>query len=158
MTGRLIGIARKAKRRAPMEELERAQISAKAGIEGDHGPRPAKRVITLLSREAFDNALTEIDAPADTSWTLRRANLCVEGIELPQAPGVRLRIGEVLLETTYETDPCGRMDEQLPGLRKALEPDWRGGVRARVLEEGEIALGDPVVIEAVDDTRSDAGA
>ena len=148
MTGQLIGIARKAKRRAPMEELEHAQISAKGGIEGDHGPRPEKRVITLLSREAWQTALAEIAAPAETSWTVRRANLCVEGIDLPQAGGVRLRVGQVLLETTYETDPCGRMDEQLPGLRKALEPDWRGGVRARVLEEGEVALGDPVAIEA----------
>ena len=147
MAGRLIGIARKARRRAPMEEIQRARISAEGGVEGDHGPRPKRRVLTVLSREAWQAALDELGGAGDAPWTFRRANLLVEGIDPPRAAGLRMRIGPVLLETTYETDPCARMDEQLPGLRKALEPDWRGGARARVLEEGEVALGDPVEIE-----------
>ena len=79
---------------------------------------------------------------------MRRANLLIEGITLPHATGTRLRIGEVLLEVTFEADPCNRMEQQLAGLRKVLEPGWRGGVRARVLEEGAVALGDRVTIEA----------
>jgi len=148
MTGKLIGIARKARRRAPMEELRQAHISAEGGIEGDHGPRPLRRVVTIVSRESWQAAIEELGASADVPWTLRRANLFVEGIDPPKAAGLRIHIGGVLLETTYETDPCERMDEQLAGLRKALEPDWRGGVRARVLEEGQVAIGDPVEIEA----------
>jgi MOSC domain-containing protein YiiM len=154
MIGRLIGIARKARRRAPMEELERARISAEGGVEGDHGPRPKRRVLTLIWREAWQAAINDLGAAADVPWTLRRANLLVEGIDQPKTGGVRLRIGEVLLETTYETDPCERMDEQLSGLRKALEPDWRGGLRARVLEEGEIAIGDAVSIETTSETEA----
>jgi MOSC domain-containing protein YiiM len=50
----------------------------------------------------------------------------------------------VRLEVTAQTTPCARMDETWPGLRRALAPDWRGGVTARVITGGAIALGDPV--------------
>jgi MOSC domain-containing protein YiiM len=36
------------------------------------------------------------------------------------------------------------MDEALPGLREALRPNWRAGVYGEVLNDGEIAVGDPV--------------
>ena len=33
------------------------------------------------------------------------------------------------------------MDESHPGLLKALDPEWRGGVYGEVLDGGEITLG-----------------
>ena len=39
------------------------------------------------------------------------------------------------------------MDEEAEGLRETLIPDWRGGVGCRVLQGGEIAVGDAVRIE-----------
>jgi MOSC domain-containing protein YiiM len=63
--------------------------------------------------------------------------------------GAIIAIGESLrLMVTCECDPCSRMDEIAPGLREALLPDWRGGVLARVIAGGEIALGDAIRIEA----------
>jgi MOSC domain-containing protein YiiM len=38
------------------------------------------------------------------------------------------------------------MDEARAGLKKALYPDWRGGITCRVSEGGRIALGDPVEV------------
>jgi MOSC domain-containing protein YiiM len=39
------------------------------------------------------------------------------------------------------------MDEQHQGLTAALQPDWRGGVACRVLNDAEIRIGDPVAVE-----------
>ena len=47
---------------------------------------------------------------------------------------------------TDETDPCNRMEEQHAGLQAALGPDWRGGVTCRVVQGGEVTLGDQVRI------------
>ncbi len=81
-------------------------------------------------------------------WHVRRANLLVEGMRLPRDPGSVIAIGPSLrIEVTMECDPCRRMDEIRPGLRSALTPDWRGGVLGRVLNDGEIAIGDEVRIE-----------
>jgi MOSC domain-containing protein YiiM len=61
--------------------------------------------------------------------------------------GTRVRVGgSLVLEITCECDPCERMDALHPGLRAALTPDWRGGFCSRVVEEGEIAVGDAVRI------------
>jgi MOSC domain-containing protein YiiM len=81
-------------------------------------------------------------------WSDRRANLLVSGIRLPREAGAVIAIGESLrIEVRCECDPCSRMDALRPGLRAALEPDWRGGVCGRVISEGTIAIGDEVRIE-----------
>ncbi|MEI9900405.1 MAG: MOSC domain-containing protein [Hyphomicrobium sp.] len=106
--------------------------------------------VTILAREDWEAALSELAASGtpvgDLDWTARRANLLVEGVRLPRAIGATLRIGPVLLEVTYPTTPCARMDEARDGLRKALHPEWRGGVTCLVLEGGHIAIGDGVDI------------
>ena len=80
-------------------------------------------------------------------WTTRRANLFVEGIALPRRAGDVMAIGDVRLEITVEVEPCERMEESAPGLQAAMRPDWRGGVGCRVLQGGEIAIGDAIRIE-----------
>ncbi len=144
--GRLIGIARKAERRAPMETLVRGVVTVDGGLAGDHrGSKYPKRRITVLSAQLWRAALSDLpDDAADLSWTARRANLLVDGVDLPRAPGGVLQIGPVVLEITGQTNPCKRMDEAYPGLLKALHPDWRGGVTCAVREGGEIVLQDAV--------------
>lgn len=149
--GTIAGIARHAFRRAPMEVLDHAEISVDGGIAGDHrGQRKpggtGKRQVTLIERGDWDAATAEVDR--DVPWQERRANLLVEGVDLPQVPGTRLRIGaDVVLEITRECDPCERMEALAPGLYAALLPDWRGGACTRVLAGGTIAVGDTIRIE-----------
>ena len=142
--GILAGIARKSKRHAPVETLEQVDITAHQGLTGDSRGRFADRAVTVLAKEGWAAAMAELGLPPDTDWTLRRANLLTEGIELPRAPGGVIGVGDVLLEVTGELNPCSRMEEQQSGLLKALSPDWRGGVTCRVLKEGHIKKGDSV--------------
>jgi MOSC domain-containing protein YiiM len=144
--GRIAGIARRDRRRAPMQEIARAFISTKTGLEGDFkGGKYPLRQITVLAREDWEEAVAELGAP-DLSWTARRANLLVAGIALPRAKGGLIRIGPALLEVTGQTYPCARMDEARQGLLEVLGRTWRGGVTCRVLEGGQVALGDAVEV------------
>ncbi len=148
MSGRLIGIAWRPARRAPMQTVDSVEISLEAGVAGDHkGAKFKRRAVTILAREDWEGALAELDrGAAELPWTERRANLLVEGVRLPRALGATLRVGAVLLEVTYPTTPCARMEEAYAGLRQALHPEWRGGVTCKVLEGGRIALGDAVTL------------
>ena len=144
-TGRLIGIARRKARRAPIEECALGLITPAEGLAGDcKGAKYPRRQITVIEREGWERALAELGK--QLPWTTRRANLLVEGIRLPRGAGSIVRIGPAELEVTGQTYPCRRMEEACPGLLSALAKDWRGGITARVLNGGPIALGDPVEV------------
>ena len=140
--GRLAGIARREKKRAPMETLESAEISAETGMANDSRGKPGKRQVSLLSAAAWQAACD--DTGTDAPWTTRRANLLIEGLDLPKTAGQIVAIGDVRLRTTVEIDPCSRMDEQVPGLTDALTPDWRGGIGCEVIAGGVVTVGDDV--------------
>jgi MOSC domain-containing protein YiiM len=128
-----------------MEPLSQARISMAAGVEGDFRGRPGKRQVTIVAREDWEAACAELGVELD--WSLRRANVLVEGLALDQTAGRRLELGGATLEITCETDPCRIMDLQHPGLRKALEPAWRGGVSCRVIADGDVRVGDAVTLD-----------
>lgn len=135
----------------PIELLDRAQLVEGQGVAGDfRGSRKAgsagQNGIVLIEADDWRKATAECGA--DVPWWERRGNLLVEELDLPQQPGARLRIGEtVLVEITQECAPCDRMEALHPGLRSALAPDWRAGARARVLNGGDVAVGDEIRVE-----------
>ena len=143
--GEIKAIAIRNRPRAPMQEIDSARISLEKGIDGDFRGSQKGRQVTVLSESAWHRACTEVDS--ELPWTIRRANLLVDGIEFdPSSVGRTIRIGEVELRITQETDPCSRMDAQHGGLTAALTPDWRGGVCCEVISAGEIGIGDRVEI------------
>lgn len=136
-----------------MEALLEAAVTPETGVADDfrgrsRPGRSMRRQVSILRVE--DWATAEAELGTVLSWTVRRANLMVGGLDLPKRAGGYLHVGaSVKLEITGECDPCRRMDEQHQGLWAALTPDWRGGVLARVVSGGYIALGDQVRMEAV---------
>jgi len=140
MPGGLEAIATKAAKRAPMDPADRANVSIATGVEGDFRGKQKARQVTVLFAEDWTAAVAGLDPAAP--WTLRRATLLVAGVRNPRRAGDVLAIGDVRLVVTGETQPCFRMDEQLPGLWDALRPGWRGGVTACVIAGGKISVGD----------------
>lgn len=146
-SGKVLGIARRAKKFAPMEELDEAEITAEEGLVGDSRGKAKKaaqagRQIVVVSREGWCEACHALDA--QVPWIYRRGNLFIEGLALAGTAGRRLAVGPVELAVTCEVDPCNRMDAQHQGLTEALRPNWRGGVGCRVLKGGRVKRGDPV--------------
>jgi MOSC domain-containing protein YiiM len=140
---KILALAVKTAKRGPMRELDRADVTVEDGIIG--GPKPsANRGMTLLALDKWNDALRE--AGADLHWHARRANVLLDGVDLPSLIGRRIRLGEVELLIGGETKPCPRMDEAHPGLQEVMRPDCRGGVYGRILTPGKIKAGDPLTV------------
>ena len=137
--GKLIGIARATKVRDDMEVLERTDVTVEAGVEGDRRGAVKGAQVTVLSIEDWKAACAEVGA--DLAWTTRRANLLVEGVSLPQRVGAEFAIGDVVLVVREETDPCSQMEKAHAGLKAAMTPNWRGGIRCDVVRGGTLEAG-----------------
>ena len=147
--GVLAGIARHAFPKAPMEVLDAVDVTVEGGLQGDFrgAVKPGgrgKRQVTMMERADWDAAMAELGHAIP--WQERRVNLLLDGIDIPQVPGTRVRIGAVELEITVECDPCSRMETIARGLKAALNTDWRGGACSRVKVAGRITVGDTVAI------------
>ena len=104
------------------------------------------RQVTLIQAEhlAVIAQLARVDEVDPVG--LRR-NLVVSGINLVALKNAKLRVGEALLEIVGPCQPCSRMAEAIgPGGYHAMR--GHGGMTARILEGGEIRVGDAVRIAA----------
>jgi MOSC domain-containing protein YiiM len=142
--GRLAGIARREKKRAPMETLDTAEISPLSGVAKDARGKPGKRQVTLLCVADWQAVCEELGE--EISWLTRRSNLLIDASDFPARPGQIVTIGDVRLKTTVEIDPCSRMDEQVPGLTEALRTARRGGIGCEVLQGGLVKIGAVVTV------------
>ncbi len=119
-----------------MKPVSAARLIPDRGLEGDrHARAGSRRQVLLADRETLDALEVR---PGQI-----RENLTTEGIAVQALPsGTRLRVGPALLEITGPCEPCAFMDTIRPGLREASR--GRRGVTARVIEGGEVQVGDPV--------------
>jgi MOSC domain-containing protein YiiM len=141
----LLDIAFRPKSKASMQTKAETMVSKVAGVEDDFRGKPGKRQVTVLSLEQWQLACDEVGTTLP--WTLRRANLLVDGVSFDSSMvGQQIKIGRLILLITRETDPCPRMDAQHQGLTKALTPDWRGGVCCRVIADGRVKVGDQLIV------------
>ncbi len=145
--GKLEWIGLRSARRAPLQSFNHVEVIADHGLAGDHKASRAggKRQVTLIQREHLEVVAKLLGREAVDPALLRR-NLVVSGINLLALRDERFRIGGVLFEGTGLCEPCSRMEEVL-GVGGYNAMRGHGGIIARVLEGGVIALGDGVAYE-----------
>ena len=131
----------------PKLPLSAGRLGA-AGIEGDK-PRSSRRAVIIYSLERIEG-LREEGNPEDAAGRSGEKNK-IEGLDWSSlAVGLRLRLGEVLVELTSPTAPCHIIEDQFSDrdssrIEEARFPGWSRWCAA-VLEEGIVRPGDVVSV------------
>ena len=140
--GRLELILVRPERRAPPVRVDAVRALPGRGLEGDHRSARSStsaRQVTLIQAEHLP-VIAALSGAEATPEQLRR-NLVVSGINLLALKGRRFRIGSAMFEGAGLCHPCSRMEAAFgPGGYNAVR--GHGGLLARVLEQGEIRVGD----------------
>lgn len=129
--------------RGPMDPAQRARLVAGKGIVGNAN-QGGKRQVTIVSSKQWADVTAPLGETPDPR--LRRANLLVSDLDFSDARGKILKIGNVRVRIYGETRPCEQMEAAVPGLQEAMSVPWGGGAHGEVLDDGEIAVGDPVAL------------
>ena len=152
--GRLVAIYVAAAAGAPMEARDRIDALAGAGLRDDRyatgtgtysGTGRGARDVTLIEREAVDAVRTE-DGTIDVREDQTRRNLVTEGVALNHLVGRTFRVGSIRMRGLRLAEPCVYLEQltSLVGVRAALV--HRGGLRAEILDDGELRVGDSIEV------------
>ena len=142
--GKIVWIGLRPSRRADVLSVEQAMITIDESLVGDHfgGPANSKRQITLIQAEHLDVVARMLGRDTIAPELVRR-NIVVAGINLLSLKDRQFQIGDAILHTTGNCQPCSRMEENLgSGGYSAMR--GHGGVTARVVQGGAIRIGDSV--------------
>ena len=131
-------------KRGPMDPVDKARVVAGRGIVGNAN-QGGKRQVTILSAKHWKQVTSFLDDTPDPRE--RRANLMVSDVDFIASHGKILKIGSVRVRIYGETRPCEQMEKAAPGLKAAMQVPFGGGAFGEILDDGEIAIGDPVVLE-----------
>lgn len=103
-----------------------------------------KGQLTLIDQRVVDDIREYAGNPALPASAFRR-NVVIEGIDLNRLIGETFRLNGVLIAGTEECRPCYWMDRACgkEGTEELMK--GRGGLRCRILEDGEITLGPATV-------------
>jgi MOSC domain-containing protein YiiM len=130
--------------------VERVRARAAAGLEGnryywDGGDAPPGRAVTLIAAEAVEAYQAETGSSLKAAAT--RRNVLTRGVDVNALVGKRFRIGDVECEGVELCEPCTSLEAMTePGVIKGLV--HRAGLNADILSDGEISVGDAVVVTA----------
>ena len=157
--GNVVSIHTAPKAAAPMESVPTVRAVPGRGLEGDryylgtgaysNTPSFGGRDVTLIEVEALQALWDGVQnaeghrlgiklAPVDS-----RRNIATSGVPLNHLVDREFWVGEVLLVGTRLCEPCKRLEDMTQrGILGALI--HRGGLRARIVSEGMIRIGDVV--------------
>lgn len=148
--GRVAGIYITPRASAPVQAVTEVRAVAGRGLEGDRyfegdGTWSASvgrgREVTLIESEAIQAIRAEDGIDIDPGEA--RRNIVTAGVALNHLVGRDFLVGPVRLRGIRLCEPCAHLS-RLTGapLIKALI--HRGGLRAEIVQEGVIRVGDPI--------------
>ena len=134
---------------APVRPIEAVDAVAGVGLAGDRNHREGGdspgRDLTLIEAEEIEalarNHGIEL-APGET-----RRNITTRGIRLNDLVGKEFWIGEVLARAVKINEPCQYLQDLIG--KPILKPlAHRAGIRADLLTDGRISVGDRVEVKS----------
>lgn len=147
--GTLISINISPAAEAPMQSVDEVRAVPGRGLEGDRyfagagsfsKPQP-DRELTLIEAEAIEALRAEFQVEYDLGAS--RRNLVTRGVPLNHLVGKEFWIGDIKARGLKLCEPCAHLQrlshpKVLPGLVH------RGGLRAQILTEGTIRVGQTI--------------
>ncbi len=135
----------------PMKSVEAVRAVPGSGLEGDRyfigtgtfSPTSQKPdfELTLIEREQIEHFAKESGLPFNTASA--RRNIVTEGIALNDLVGREFLLGDVRILGIRLCEPCNYLAKiSFPEALKGLV--HRGGLRAQILTEGVLRVGDPI--------------
>ena len=147
--GSVVGLFTAPAREAPCEPHDSCPVRAGVGLDGD---RYAAGRGTFSHPERLGQALTLIEGESldalhargiELSMADARRNVVTRGIELNELVGHHFLIGDVRCSASRLAEPCAHLQRlTAPGVLRGLV--HRGGIRADVLDDGVLRVGDPI--------------
>lgn len=153
--GSVVAISVTADAAQPMQSVGEAKAVAGQGLEGDRyyskqgtftdNPNTTGRQVTLIESEAIQ--ALERDYGVKIEATDARRNIVTRGVPLNHLVGQEFRVGQVRMRGVRLDEPCKHMaalvnEEMKDKIRLGLM--HRGGLRADILNDGTIRVGDAI--------------
>jgi MOSC domain-containing protein YiiM len=133
----------------PVEPRDQVEAIPGVGLEGDryalkqgtfYKPEPAFE-LTLIEAEAVE-ALRR-DYEVDLAAGDVRRNIVTRGVPLNHLVGREFHIGDVRIRGIRLCEPCGHL-QKVTGKQLIKGLRHRGGLRAQILTQGTIRVGDAI--------------
>ena len=136
----------------PMVSVPDVQAIAGAGLKGDRycrevgsfSQKSPSNQVTLIEAEALEAA--QRDYKFEIAAQESRRNLLTCGMALNHLVGREFQIGHVRLRGLRLCEPCGHL-EKITGKQMIKGLRHRGGLRAEILSDGVIKVGE-IITEA----------
>lgn len=122
--------------------VERVIDAHSEGLSGEVATNRGERAVTLIQYEHLA-VIRQLSGHGHAGFSDLRRNIAVRGINLLALRKTRFQIGKAILEGTGICAPCRKMETALGrGGFNAMR--GHGGITARIINPGSIAIGDLV--------------
>lgn len=140
--GKVVAVCTSRQKGTVKKNVGQAMLRVDWGIEGDAHAGPWHRQVSLLAWESIEKMRAQGLKVRAGSFA---ENITTQGLELHTLPvGTRMRLGSALVEVTQIGKLCHTKCAIFQKVGDCVMP--REGIFVRVLEPGEVAVGDEIEV------------